>query len=31
MKRELETEVDFEEVKNKIKKHFQEVFGCELI
>jgi len=31
MKRELETEVDFEEVKNKIKKHFQEVFACELI
>ena len=31
MKRELETEVDFEEVKDKIKKHFQEVFGCELI
>lgn len=31
MKRELETEVDFEEVKDKIKKHFQEVFACELI
>jgi len=31
MKRELETEVDFEEVKDKIKKHFQEVFDCELI
>ena len=31
MKRELETEIDFEEVKDKIKKHFQEVFDCELI
>jgi lipoyl(octanoyl) transferase len=29
MKRELETEVDFEEVKDKIKKHFADVFGCE--
>ncbi|WP_312765592.1 lipoyl(octanoyl) transferase LipB [Epilithonimonas sp.] len=30
MKRELEREVDFEEVKQKIKKHFADVFGCEL-
>lgn len=31
MKRELETEVDYEEVKEKIKKHFADVFGCELV
>ncbi len=31
LKRELESEVDMEEVKNKIKKHFADVFGCELI
>ncbi len=31
MKRELEREVDMEEVKDKIKKHFAAVFGCELI
>jgi len=31
MKRELEKEVDYEEVKVKIKKHFADVFGCELI
>jgi len=31
MKRELERELDYEEVKQKIKKHFAEVFGCELI
>ncbi len=31
MKRELEKEVDYEEVKQKIKKHFADVFGCELI
>lgn len=31
MKRELEKEVDYEEVKEKIKKHFADVFGCELI
>ena len=29
MKRELEKEVDYEEVKEKIKKHFVDVFGCE--
>ena len=29
MKRELEKEVDYEEVKVKIKKHFVDVFGCE--
>jgi len=29
MKRELEHEVDYEEVKQKIKKHFVDVFGCE--
>lgn len=29
MKRELEKEVDYEEVKDKIKKHFVDVFGCE--
>lgn len=31
LKRELEREVDFEEVKLKVKKHFQEVFEAELI
>lgn len=31
LKRELEREVDVEEVKQKIKKHFIEVFQCELI
>lgn len=31
MQRELEKEVDYEEVKEKIKKHFVDVFGCELI
>lgn len=31
LKRELEKEVDMEEVKEKIKKHFIDVFGCELI
>lgn len=31
MKRELEKEVDYEEVKEKIKKHFVDVFGCELV
>lgn len=31
MKRELEQEVDYEEVKEKIKKHFVDVFGCDLI
>ena len=31
LKRELEQEVDYEEVKQKIKKHFVDVFGCELI
>ncbi len=31
MKRELEQEVDYEGVKQKIKKHFADVFGCELI
>ncbi|MFC0344311.1 lipoyl(octanoyl) transferase LipB [Epilithonimonas hispanica] len=30
LKRELEKEVDMEEVKVKIKKHFADVFGCEL-
>ncbi|KFC22682.1 lipoyl(octanoyl) transferase LipB [Epilithonimonas lactis] len=29
MQRELEKEVDYAEVKNKIKKHFADVFGCE--
>ena len=29
MQRELEKEVDYEEVKEKIKKHFVDVFGCE--
>jgi len=31
MKRELEREVDYEDVKEKIKKHFAEVFGFEFI
>ncbi|PZU83617.1 MAG: lipoyl(octanoyl) transferase [Chryseobacterium sp.] len=31
LKRELEKEVDMEEVKEKIKRHFEDVFGCELI
>ncbi|WDF45719.1 lipoyl(octanoyl) transferase LipB [Chryseobacterium sp. KACC 21268] len=31
MQRELEKEVDYEEVKEKIKKHFVDVFGCELL
>lgn len=31
LKRELEKDVDIEEVKSKIKKHFTYVFGCELI
>ncbi|MPT30332.1 MAG: lipoyl(octanoyl) transferase LipB, partial [Chryseobacterium sp.] len=31
LKRELEHEVDIDEVKQKIKKHFADVFGCELI
>lgn len=31
MKRELEQEVDYEGVKQKIKKHFADVLGCELI
>lgn len=31
LKRELEKEVDVEDVKTKIKKHFTDVFGCELI
>jgi len=31
MKRELEKEVDYKEVKQKIKKHFADVFGCELV
>lgn len=30
LKRELEKEVDVEEVKEKIKKHFQDVFEAEL-
>lgn len=30
LKRELEQEVDIEDVKAKIKKHFVDVFGCEL-
>lgn len=30
LKRELEKEIALEEVKEKIKKHFQEVFQCEL-
>ena len=30
LKRELERDVNIEEVKQKIKKHFVEVFGCEL-
>ena len=31
LKRELEREVDMDEVKTKIKKHFEDVFGCQLI
>ena len=31
LKRELEKDVDIEEVKSKIKKHFTDVFGCDLI
>ena len=31
MQRELEKEVDYEEVKEKIKKHFVDVFGCEFV
>lgn len=31
LKNELEREVDPEEVKGKIKKHFQEIFGAEWI
>lgn len=31
LKRELEKDVDIEEVKSKIKKHFTDVFDCELI
>lgn len=31
MKRELERDVDYEEVKQKIKKHFADVFECELV
>lgn len=31
LKRELEREVDMEEVKLKIKKHFQDVFQTEWI
>lgn len=31
LKRELEREIDMEEVKDKIKKHFTDVFGCELV
>lgn len=31
LKYELEKEVDMEEVKLKIKKHFVDVFGCELV
>lgn len=31
LKRELEREIDMEEVKIKVKKHFQEVFEAELI
>ena len=30
LKRELEHEVNIEEVKQKIKKHFADVFGAEL-
>jgi lipoyl(octanoyl) transferase len=30
LKRELEREIDVEEVKEKIKKHFQDVFEAEL-
>lgn len=31
LKYELEKEVDMEEVKEKIKKHFVDVFNCELV
>lgn len=31
LKRELEREIDIEEVKEKIRKHFADVFECELI
>ena len=31
LKNELEHELDMEEVKLKIKKHFIDVFGCELV
>ena len=31
LKNELEHEVDIEEVKQKIKKHFVDVFECELV
>jgi lipoyl(octanoyl) transferase len=31
MKRELEREIDENQVKEKLKKHFQEVFECQLI
>ena len=31
MQKELGRTLDMEEVKGKIKTHFQEVFGCELI
>lgn len=31
LKRELEREVDMEEIKVKIRKHFADVFDCELI
>lgn len=31
MQRELEKEVDYEEVKEKIKKHFMDVFGSEFV
>lgn len=30
LKRELEREVDMDEVKTKLRKHFCDVFGCEL-
>lgn len=31
LKRELEKEVNLSELKEKIKRHFKEVFGCEYI
>ncbi|MGV4414142.1 lipoyl(octanoyl) transferase LipB [Chryseobacterium sp. T1] len=31
LKNELEREVNIEEVKSKIKKHFADVFNCELV